>query len=110
MLPGTHFAKATYTATATALCITSANAYIVGVLFHGSATNSIRLWAGVTATSTASGSPLAGILYGNPTAAATVNVPTYLPFPAYCSGGITMQIVGSGDPNITLFWNPAGGA
>jgi hypothetical protein len=107
------YANATFTATATALVITSANAFIVGILFHGSATNSARLWAGVTATTTSAtsgGKQLSGIIFANPTAATTVNTPTYVPFPAYCSGGITLQIVGAGDPNVTLFWNPAGGA
>jgi hypothetical protein len=105
-----EYATATYTATATALCITSANAYIVGIAFQGSATNSARLWAGTTATSAAAGKPISGIIYANATAGTTANSATFLSFPAYCSGGITIQIIGAGDPSVTLFWNPAGGA
>ena len=93
-----------------ATVITSANAYIIGVSFQGSATNSCQIWQGVTAT----GSPVSNLLRGTMTAGAgagtTVAAATYLQYPAYCSGGITVNVGDSLDVKLTLFWNPAGGA
>jgi hypothetical protein len=114
MLPGTLFGNAFRVTATGALCITSANAYIIGIAFQGSGTNIARLWQGVTATGTASVQHL-GRLVANATALnATVNGATYIPFPAYCSGGICISNAGAADgsldPSITLFWNPAGGA
>ena len=110
MLPGTNFGQTHVNVTAGATCITTANAYIIGILFSGTATNAARIYAGTTATATAAG-VLKGYIVANGTSgAATVNAATYYPFPAYCSGGITIQNIGAGDPSLTLFWNPAGGA
>lgn len=113
MLPGTSFGNAFRVTATGALCITSANAYIIGIAFQGTATNIARLWVGVTATGTASVQHL-GRLVANATGGVTVNAATYLPFPAYCSGGICISNAGTADgsldPSITLFWNPAGGA
>jgi len=108
VLPGTNFGQVFYTATATSLCITSANAYILGILFHGTATNSAQLYKGITVNAA---NALCGPLVANgTTGTATVNAATFYDFPAYCSGGITIKVIGAGDPNVTLFWNPAGGA
>ena len=114
MLPGTNFGTA-YRVTATgAFCVTTANAYIIGVMFQGTATNIARLWQGSTATSTASVQHLGRIVAHGTTGAATVNAAVYYSFPAYCSGGICISNAGAADgsldPSITLFWNPAGGA
>lgn len=114
MLPGTIFGNAFKVTATGALCVTSANAYIIGVSFQGTGTNIARLWAGVTATGTNSVQHLARIVANATALNATVNSATFYPFPAYCSGGICISnagaVDGSLDPAITLFWNPAGGA
>ena len=89
-------------AVAGATCVTSVNAQIIGVLLHSSATANVQLWAGTTATG-------AGILSGvirQTTGAVSAAPALYVPFPAYASGGITVNIGASNDPNITLFWVP----
>lgn len=89
-------------AVAGATCVTSVNSQIIGVLVHGSATNNVQLWAGTTATG-------AGVLSGiirTPTAAVSAAEAVYFPFPAYASGGITINVGASNDPSITLFWVP----
>ena len=102
----THqFGKAQVLTVTGATCITSANAYIIGVSFQGSATGSIQIWQGVTATS----NPVSNLIRGYSTTAATAQGATYLPYPAYCSGGITVNVPESLDIKLTLFWNPAGG-
>ena len=106
MLPGTNFGKAQAFTTVGATCVTSANAYIIGVLIDSTATGTFQIWAGVTATSTSAGVPLCGLV-GRTTA---TGLPNYIQFPAYASGGITINIPTTNDPNITLFWNPVGGA
>ena len=106
MLPGTNFGKAQAFTTVGATCVTSANAYIIGVLIDSTASGTFQIWAGTTATAATNGVPLCGAV-GRSTA---TGVPNYLPFPAYASGGITFNVGGSADPNITLFWAPAGGA
>ena len=114
MLPGTIFGNAFRVTATGALCVTSANAYIIGIAFQGTATNIARLWQGVTATGTGSVQHLGRLIANATQAGATANAPTYLPFPAYCSGGICISNAGTADgsldPSITLFWNPAGGA
>lgn len=96
------------TATGT-VCITSANAAIIGVLFQGTGTGFCRIFAGVTSSGSASAD--LGILRAYTTVAGvTANAAVYFPFPAVCSGGITLVMGGSADPSLTLFWNPLGGA
>lgn len=117
MLPGANFGNASrLTATGTSV-ITSANAYIIGILFQSTGTGSIQLFAGVTSTATASGlsvtsgAVLSGKIISYVTSTSgTANSALYLPFPAYSSGGITAVMGGSADPSVTLFWCPAGGA
>ena len=106
MLPGTIFGQ-TAVLTATGLtCITSANAHIIGIFINSTATGQVKIWAGVTATATSSGAAIS-VNIGKATA---TGLAQYFPYPAYASGGITVQVVGSLDPSVTLFWNPAGGA
>ena len=110
MLPGTNFGTATrLTATGT-VCITSANAYIIGVAFQGTGTGSLRLFAGLTATATSGATYLGQLLAYATINGATANQSLYVPFPAYCSGGITTMVPPTADPSLTLFWCPAGGA
>ena len=98
--------KASLVQVAGATCLTSANANIIGVLLYSSATGNVQIWAGTTATG-------AGVLSGiirQTTGAVSAAPALYVPFPAYASGGISISIGASNDPQITLFWNPAGGA
>jgi hypothetical protein len=103
------------TATGT-VCITSANAALLGILFQGTGTGSLKLFAGVTATLTSnvaagvtSAINLGRIVAYATVTGATANAAVYYPFPAVCSGGITVVMEGSADPSVTLFWNPTGG-
>lgn len=94
-----------YYATATgAVCLTSSNAAIFGVLFQGSATGSVQIWQGVTATGAGA---ISGVIRAYATTgAATANAAAWYPFPAYCSGGICINVGASLDPKLTLFWSP----
>lgn len=105
-----NFGTAYTITTVGATVVTSANAAIIGFQFNGSATGDVQIWAGTTATAAAAGVPLSGIIRGFATTTSGGQVASYYPFPAYCSGGITINIGTSGDPRLTLFWNPAGGA
>ena len=83
-------------------CISSVTvAHVIGVLFSNTATGSLAIYHGVTASSTAA------YVRGYQTTAATGQISLYYPCPAYCSGGITVGVGESADNNITLFWNPA---
>jgi hypothetical protein len=100
---------ATYVTAAGATCVCSSNAQIIGILFQSSATANVQIWAGTTATATASTITLSGIIRTT-TGAVSAAPAVYIPFPAYASGGISLNLGASGDPKLTLFWNPAGGA
>lgn len=94
------------TATGT-VCVTTANAAIIGVMFNGTGTGSVLIFAGPTSTGA---SALLGKIVAYPTVAGvTANQAVYYPFPAIASGGITLQTPGTTDAALTLFWNPTGG-
>ena len=102
------YGNASYVTVVGATVITSANAQIIGILFQSTATGDIQIWAGTTASGAAA---LSGVIRAYATTgAATVQSAVYIPFPAYASGGISINVVGAQDPKLTLFWNPAGGA
>lgn len=83
-------------------CISSVtSAHIIGVIMSNTATGSLAIYHGVTASSTVA------FIRGYSTTAATSQVALYFPCPAYCSGGITVGVSESADNNMTLFWNPA---
>jgi hypothetical protein len=86
------------TGTATT-CITSGN--VIGVLCCSSATatGGVAIFHGVTASSSVCGL----VVFPSGSGA------TYIPVPAYCSGGITIKVGAAQNPDITLFWNPVGG-
>ncbi len=89
--------------TATGLStITSANAHIIGVLFNGTGTGQLSIFHGVTASASAIGVRAYSTVGG-----ATANVAVYYPCPMYCSGGITLDVGPSADPDIALFWSPS---
>ena len=101
-----NYGKASYFATGGATCITSSNAAIIGVLFQGTATGTLQIWAGTTATGAGA---LSGIIRAFVTGAVTMQSAVWYPFPANASGGITINVGTSADPSLTLFWNPVGG-
>ena len=82
------------------------NINLIGIRANRSVADktTIQIWAGTTATTTAAGKPLSGLITFTTAQGAATNL---LPFPAYCSGGCVVNIVGQSD--ITLYWNPAGG-
>lgn len=87
--------------TATGLtCLSSVNANVIGVLCCNSATatGGVQLFHGVTASSSACGI----VVFASGSAA------QYIPIPVYCSGGIVINVGAAANPDLTLFWNPAG--
>lgn len=82
--------------------LSSANAHIIGIMFTGTGTGSLAIYHGVTASGT-----VAFVRAYATAATATVNTAVYYPCPAYCSGGVTVGVGASADPNITLFWSPS---
>ena len=103
MIPSNNGYTATrFTATGSS-CITSGNAALIGVLFTGTGTGSIQLFAGTTVSAS-----VCGIIRAYTTVAnQTVNSPLWITMPAYCSGGVSATVGGSADPDVTLYWNPA---
>ena len=107
MNQGPNFGCAYVVSATGALCITSADSQILGILFQGSATGSLQIWAGTTATATSAGAPLSYVIKAfSTTGSVTAQNAVYYPFPAYASGGITINVPGTNDPKLTLFWNP----
>jgi len=92
---------ATRVTTTGTVAISSANTNLIGVLCCGSATTTggVQFFHGVTASSSVCGI----VVFPSGSAA------TYVPVPAYCSGGMTIRVGAAANPDITLFWNPAGG-
>ena len=102
--PFNQYGNATRVVTSGLSTITSANAQLIGILFNGTATGSAILFCGVTASVS-----VAKIRAYPTVAGATANQAVYYDTPAYCSGGITIDMGTTGDPDVTLFWNPTGG-
>jgi len=87
--------------TATGLStITSANAAIIGVMFAATGTASLTIFHGVTASASVA------IVRGYASVAVGGQPGLYFRCPAYCSGGITVDLNNCLDPDLTLFWNP----
>ena len=75
-------------------------AVLVGILVGAGATApTVQIWQG-QATG-ASSVVIAGI---------TCALNSFTRIPAYCSGGATIYVSGVTTPDLTLFWNPAGGS
>jgi hypothetical protein len=86
--------------------ITSGKAVIYGVTSFGSGTAGIQLFAGVTQS--ASMTPMINFCL---TATAVLQgfSPMFLRMPMVVSGsGFTVNLLGSSDPNMMIFWNPDG--
>ena len=81
--------------------ITSANAHIIGVMVAATGTASLTIFHGVTASASVA------VVRGYVSVAVGGQPGLYFPCPAYCSGGITVDLDNCLDPNLTLFWNPA---
>lgn len=87
---------------------TVGSVHLIGIMVHASVTGNttIQLWAGTTATSTAAGVPISGVMTF--TSAATSlygDRVKYLPFPARASGGLCLNTAGD-TVDVTLYWNP----
>jgi hypothetical protein len=103
--PSVEYGNATRLSATGLSTITSGNAQLIGVLFTGTGTGTVQLYHGVTASVS-----VCGIIRAYTTVTgATVNQAVFFRVPAYCSGGITANVGASADPDITLYWNPAGG-
>lgn len=103
--PSNEYGTATRVAVSGLSTITSGNAQVIGILFTGTGTGTALLFHGVTASAS-----VCGIIRAYTTiVGATVNDPVFYRVPAYCSGGITIELGSTGDPDVTLFWNPTGG-
>ena len=104
------YGYAKYISAAGATVVSTVNSRLIGILFQASATSAIQIWAGTTATATAAGVALSGVIRAYATTGtATVQPSFYQPFPAYASGGCCVNVTGAGDPSVTLFWCPTGG-
>ena len=100
----TETGTAYYATAAGAVCVTSANAAILGVLFQSTATGTLQIWQGVTATGAGA---LSGVIRAYATTGAvTANPAVWYPFPCFASGGICLNVGGAQDPKLTLFWTP----
>ena len=95
-----------YYGTATGyVCVTSADAAIIGVLFQGTGTGTLEIFRGVTATAASA----IGVVRAYLTAAgATANSAVWYPFPAVLNDGFCIRVGPSADPRLTLFWSPVG--
>lgn len=104
-VPSNEFGTASRVVATGLSTITSGNAQVIGILFTGTGTGICQLYHGVTASVS-----VCGILRAYVTVAGvTVNQPVFHRVPAYCSGGITVNIGASADPDVTIYWNPMGG-
>lgn len=89
---------------------TVGGANLIGIAVHASVTGNtlVQLWAGTTATSTATGVAITGVItFASGTATGLTSLYRYLAVPAFCSGGLAINCTGD-TTDITLFWNPAG--
>lgn len=78
------------------LALTSANAVLLGVGCGAVLTAQlVQLWAG-----SATGTPILGTL--------SLAANTFVQIPAWCAGGITYCNTIE-NPDLTIYWNPAGG-
>lgn len=86
--------------------ITSGNAAIIGIGFYGTCTGGVQLFAGVTTS--VSLTPM--ITFSATTSAVVAGLsPMFFRFPCVVSGtGLTVNVLGSTDPNIGIFWCPVG--
>ena len=81
---------------------------IIGVCNNASVTGAttIQIWAGTTATATAAGVPVTGVVTFISGTATGLPCTRYLQIPAFCSSGAVVNIAGDASPDLTLYWNP----
>ena len=92
-----------------ATVISTVNSLLIGVMNNASVTGktTIQLWAGTTATSTAAGLTLTGVITFVSATATALACGQFFRVPGYASGGCCVNIAGDANPDLTLFWNPA---
>ena len=87
------------------VAITSAAGRLLGFIQHGTATNGITLWNCKSSASATATYALSDVIYAyGTTGAATVNPAVWMPFPAVFNNGLVVDVLGSADPNVTLFY------
>ena len=86
------------------VAITSVAGRVIGFIQHGTATNGITLWNCKASASATAANALSDVIYAYGTTGATVNQALYTPFPAVFTDGLVVDILGSADPNVTLFY------
>ena len=96
------------TATGT-ICITSGAAELYSILVHGSATGGFALYPGVSGSATTSNA-LTGNVYAYATTGVTINPGLLFSMPSAWPRGLTVVVLPSADPRLTLFWRPMGPA
>ena len=87
--------------------ITTASARLIGMVFHGSATNAATLYSCKTTASATAASAVSALIVAHGTTGATANAALFVPFPAIMLNGITVDVDASADPNVTLFYAAA---
>lgn len=83
-------------------CVASNNVQLIGVMLACTGTSIMAIYHGVTASASVA------VVRGYASVAVGGQPGLYFPVPAYCSGGMTVDLDSCLDPNITLFWNPVG--
>lgn len=84
--------------------ISSAGAALVGVLFCGSGTGRLQVFSGVTASVPATVTVIAYRTANN--VGATSNTAIYYPLAGNTTGGLTVDLQGTSDPRLMLYWIP----
>lgn len=103
MQPSNSWGTATHVSVTGYTAITSADAAIIGLMFHSSGTCAASFYL----TAAASGSvTVGGLMRFNVTVSATIPQALYLSFPAACPDGFSVNIAACADPDVTIFWNP----
>lgn len=106
MLPGTNFGTATRVTGTGYTAITSANSYIIGVMFNSSGTCAVSLYKGANASGSVT---ISGLIRYNVTVEATIPQAVFVEWPGYAPSGFSVNVPATSDPDVTIFWNPVGG-
>ncbi len=103
---GSH---STFLGTATGFTtISSVGCAVYGVLFHGSATNGIRIYnTDQTGSATATNAMTHDVI-AYPVGQTSGNPAIYIDIPGMTTNGLTVDIFPGLDPKLTLFYDPMG--
>ena len=103
---GSH---STFLGTATGVTtISSAPCAVYGVLFQGSATGGIRIYDAASTASATASSAMTHDIITVVTVEGTVITASYIPIPGMTRNGLTVDLMPSADPKLTLFYDPIG--